>query len=255
MGVSESSSPCEANMTISKRLNFKSVLLAATMLSSPLMLAAPMPAAAQIAISVQLEPPVLPVYEQPPIPELGYIWTPGYWAYDGEAGYYWVPGTWVEPPEVGVLWTPPYWGWSEGAYLFHDGYWGEHVGYYGGVNYGYGYGGRGYDGGRWQGGDFAYNRTVNNFGGGHVTNVYESNVTVVNNSNVSFNGGPHGLPTQPSAAEQAVQHERHLPVTTVQTSHIAAAAKNPALAASHNSGHPAIAATQRPAKFDGPGVV
>jgi hypothetical protein len=27
------------------------------------------------------------------------------------------------------------------VYRFHRGYWGRHVGYYGGVNYGYGYGG------------------------------------------------------------------------------------------------------------------
>ena len=29
------------------------------------------------------------------LPGPGYIWTPGYWAYDPADGYYWVPGTWV----------------------------------------------------------------------------------------------------------------------------------------------------------------
>jgi hypothetical protein len=48
----------------------------------------------------------LPVYDQPPIPEPGYIWTPGYWAWDDDSGYYWVPGTWVLPPEPALLWTP-----------------------------------------------------------------------------------------------------------------------------------------------------
>ena len=48
---------------------------------------------AQIGVSVTIAPPELPVYEQPLCPGDGYIWTPGYWAWDGE--YYWVPGTWV----------------------------------------------------------------------------------------------------------------------------------------------------------------
>src|SRR5476649_1423405 len=33
-------------------------------------------------------PPALPDYEQPPCPEEGYVWTPGYWAF-GPGGYYW----------------------------------------------------------------------------------------------------------------------------------------------------------------------
>src|ERR1017187_4331108 len=146
-------------------------------------MALPGPAAhAQIAVglSITSAPPVLPVYVQPAIPVPGYIWTPGYWAYAAD-GYYWVPGTWVQPPSVGLLWTPGYWGWNNGAYAFNDGYWGAQVGYYGGINYGFGYGGFGYEGGEWRNGAFAYNRTVNNFGGVHVTNVYERNVTVINN--------------------------------------------------------------------------
>src|ERR1700723_1671125 len=57
-----------------------------------------------ISISVPIAPPPLPVYVQPPIPEEGYLWTPGYWAYEEAGGYYWVPGTWVRPPSIGVLW-------------------------------------------------------------------------------------------------------------------------------------------------------
>jgi hypothetical protein len=33
-------------------------------------------------------------------------------------------GTWVMAPEVGFLWTPLYWAWDNGAYVFYDGYWG-----------------------------------------------------------------------------------------------------------------------------------
>src|SRR5271165_4640125 len=65
-----------------------------------------------IGISVSFAPPALPVYEQPLCPADGYLWTPGYWAYDDDNGYYWVPGTWVEVPQVGFLWTPGYWGWG-----------------------------------------------------------------------------------------------------------------------------------------------
>src|SRR5438552_3757305 len=148
-------------------------------------------------ISITIAPPELPVYEQPPLPAPGYIWTPGYWAY-GPDGYYWVPGTWVEPPAVGLLWTPGYWGWRNGVYAWSDGYWGPRVGFYGGVNYGFGYGGVGYEGGHWDNGVLAYNRTVNNFGSVTVTNVY--NKTVINNNitRVSFNGGTGGVTAQPT---------------------------------------------------------
>jgi hypothetical protein len=98
-------------------------------------------------------PPPLPEYDQPAAPDPNYLWTPGYWAW-GPAGYYWVAGGWVPPPYYGALWTPPYWGWYGGRYAFHHGYWGPHVGFYGGVNYGFGYIGIGYFGGFWRGHDF-----------------------------------------------------------------------------------------------------
>ena len=51
---------------------------------------------AQVAITVSFGPPALPVYVQPVCPAPGYLWVPGYWAYDPNFGdYYWVPGTWV----------------------------------------------------------------------------------------------------------------------------------------------------------------
>jgi hypothetical protein len=148
-------------------------------------------ASAQIAlgISITVNPPALPTYDQPPIPAVGYIWTPGYWAW-GDGDYYWVPGTWVQPPRVGLLWTPGYWDWHDGIYGWNAGYWGPHVGFCGGINYGFGYGGVGFGGGVWRGGVFSYYTTVNNFGGVHVTNMY--NKTVISNTmnnNVSFNGG------------------------------------------------------------------
>ena len=186
------------------------------------------PVAAEVAVgvSVNLTPPVLPVYAQPPIPAPGYLWTPGYWAY-GPAGYYWVPGVWVQPPSVGVLWTPPWWGWVGGAYVFHAGYWGPHVGFYGGINYGFGYGGVGFAGGRWQGGVFAYNHSVTNFGGVHVTNVYNERVVVRTAGHAAFNGGPGGVRAAPTAAERVAEREQHVGATGPQGDHERGAAAHP----------------------------
>ena len=150
---------------------------------------------AQIGISIRIGPPAIPVYEQPLCPGEGYIWTPGYWAYDYDEGdYYWVPGTWVLAPQVGYLWTPGYWGWGGGAFIFHEGYWGPQIGFYGGINYGFGYFGHGYEGGRWDNGQFYYNRSVNNVNVTNIHNVY--NTTVINNTTVnrvSYNGGNGGI--------------------------------------------------------------
>ncbi len=105
--------------------------------------------AGQQALYADQAPPPLPDYQQPELTEPGYEWTPGYWSY-APTGYYWVPGVWVAPPFVGALWTPGYWGWYSGRYRFHHGFWGSHIGFYGGIDYGFGYTGSGYHGGYWQ---------------------------------------------------------------------------------------------------------
>jgi WXXGXW repeat (2 copies) len=212
-------------------------------------------APAQVAVvMIAAAPPVLPVYDQPPIPGPGYIWTPGYWAW-GDGDYYWVPGTWVEPPAIGLLWTPGYWAWGDGTYVWNAGYWGPHVGFYGGVNYGFGYYGVGYAGGLWRGGAFAYNTAVNNFGGVYITNVYNQTVTADNVTNVSFNGGAGGLTTQPSAQETAAASERHTPPTNAQAQHQQMASTNRDMRASANGGQPRVAATSHAGHFNGAGVV
>jgi len=150
----------------------------------------------------------------------------------------------------------PYWGWSDGVYVLHDGYWGPHVGFYGGINYGFGYGGLGYEGGYWEQGVFSYNRTVNNFGSVNVTNVY--NKTVMNNTsvtNVSFNGGTGGTTAQPSAEQEAAAREQHTPPTPLQAQHEHVSRANHALLASVNHGQPAIAATPRPGELNAHDVV
>jgi len=203
-----------------------------------------------VGISVNFGPPALPVYEQPILPAEGYLWTPGYWAYDGPDGYYWVPGTWVQPPQVGFLWTPGFWGWGGNAFFFHQGYWGQHVGFYGGINYGFGYGGNGYEGGRWDGGHFAYNTYVNHVDTTVIHNTY--NTRVVNNvtvNRVSYNGGTGGVEARATTQEASYAGERHVPPVAAQTEHLQASRDNPELRATANHGEPPIAATSRPADF------
>jgi hypothetical protein len=221
---------------------------------------APSSTPAQIAvgvgISVHIGPPVLPVYAQPICPGAGYIWTPGYWAY-GPMGYYWVPGTWVLAPTPGFLWTPGYWGWGGGAYVWHAGYWGPHVGFYGGINYGFGYGGVGFAGGEWRGGVFAYNTAVTNVNTTVVHNTYINNTvinkTVVNNQ-VSYNGGTGGTTAQPTSTELAAASEHHIQPTAMQSQHEQMARNDRAMLASENHGQPAVAATPKAGVFHGPGV-
>ena len=225
------------------------------LLMIPAALSTPSSAQIGIGISVRIGPPALPVYEQPLCPGPGYLWTPGYWAWDDDDGYYWVPGTWVVAP-VGMLWTPGYWGWNNGLYVWNAGYWGPHIGFYGGINYGFGYGGVGFVGGEWRGGAFFYNTAVMHVDTVHVTNVYVNRTVIVNNeSHVAFNGGEGGVAARPTAQEIAYSHEPHQSPVPAQVQQREAASHNRAMFASTNHGAPAVAATARPGQFSGAGVV
>jgi uncharacterized membrane protein YgcG len=170
-------------------------------------------------------PPPLPDYDQPPPPADGYIWMPGYWAW-GPNGYYWVPGSWVEPPYVGALWTPGYWGFYGSRYMFYPGHWGIHIGFYGGINYGFGYFGFGYEGGYWNAGRFFYNRAYNRIDERVVHNVYSYHVDnrvvnnhYVNNNRPSFRGGA-GVQVRPQPQEtRAWQNEPTAPRMNSQKQH------------------------------------
>jgi hypothetical protein len=168
-------------------------------------------------ISITVAPPPLVGYEQPPCPADGYFWRPGYWAY-GDDDYFWVPGTWVEVPQPEYLWTPGYWGFVDGIYRWYDGYWGRHIGFYGGINYGFGYYGSGFYGGRWEGNVFRYNTAVWNVNSSVVHNTYVDRTVINNrtvNNHVSFNG-PGGINARPTSGEEAAAHERHIEATQSQ---------------------------------------
>src|ERR1700754_552558 len=177
-------------------------------------LPSPTTAEARVFVSVGIAPPAIPVYTQPVMPGPGYIWTPGYWAWTGE-GYEWVDGAWVLPPYTGALWTPGYWGYGTGGYLWNAGYWGTSIGYYGGINYGFGYFGTGFYGGYWNRGPFffksaygprrprfrgaVYNRPYSGFNGrpGGASFVSHPPAQYVGNHGSSFNNAPHGTEAFP----------------------------------------------------------
>lgn len=225
------------------------LLIAAMLTSAP-------PALAQVAVgvSVAFGPPDLPVYDQPVCPGDDYIWVPGYWSWDGD-DYYWVPGTWVLAPEPGLLWTPGYWGWGGSGFIFTAGYWGPVVGFYGGINYGFGYFGTGYEGGRWQGGHFFYNRTVNNVNVTVIHNTYSTRIENVTVNRVSYNGGNGGIAARATAEQEAAEREKRSGAIAAQTQNAEAARGNQQFRASVNHGKPPVAATARPGEFSGGGVV
>ncbi len=212
-------------------------------------------ASAQISVNITFAPPPLPVYEQPVLVEEGAIWAPGYWDY-GQDGYFWVPGTWVQPPEIGLLWTPGYWSWGDGAYAWNPGYWGAEVGFYGGVNYGFGYPGRGYEGGHWRDRHFYYNTAVSHVNVTNIHNVYTQTVVENTTSNrTSYNGGRGGVTARPSATEQTALHAPHQPATAAQAAHRTAAMSTHALSATVNHGKPELAATAKPVESVGQNAV
>lgn len=190
-------------------------------------------------VAIRTAPPPLPYYDQPYCPGPGYIWVPGYWAY-GQDGYYWVPGIWEYAPHAGWLWTPGYWGWSDGEYVWHQGYWARDIGFYGGIDYGYGYSGDGYAGGYWRGSDFYYNSSVTNVNVAVVSNTYQapSLAKKASSNPVSYNGGNGGTASTPTTQQLAVARQPHIAPTPLQRSHMLAAGTNRELLASQNHGIP-----------------
>lgn len=198
------------------------------------------------APEVSIAPPILPVYEQPTIPGDGYLWVPGYWAWRKSVpDFFWVPGTWVHPPQTGLVWTPPYWSSVNGGYAFHAGYWAAQVGFYGGIAYGFGYNGNGYKGGRWEDGEFSYNRAYNNLGSVAVSRAYgQASASKERSSRVSYNGEPGGTTARPSRRQQELIDTRRFKATAEQRRHLKLAAMDRSLYSKLNNSEPAVAATQ-----------
>lgn len=100
-----------------KRTNFVRILLLSMFLAAS---AAAAPAFAQINFNVIIAPPA-PRYEAVPAMAPGYVWAPGYWAWNGDR-HIWVHGrTIVE--RVGYRWEPDRWEQRDHAYYRHPGRW------------------------------------------------------------------------------------------------------------------------------------
>ena len=236
------------------RRSMVSLLLGSLLLMLATM-AAPTKASASVGIFVSFGPPAIPVYAQPYCPGPGYIWTPGYWAWDPVYGYYWVPGTWVPAPFIGAMWTPGYWGWYNSGYAWYPGYWGTAVGFYGGINYGYGYNGYGYHGGYWRGNRYYYNREVNHINNVNIVNVYSQRVVDRGGSRISYNGGRGGIDARPTSMELAAARTRRFGADNRQMEQERWARTNRSQWARENQGRPGVAATARPGEFRGNGAV
>jgi len=172
-------------------------------------------------IITETEPPTLPDYEQPPCENDGYIWQPGYWAYNNRnLDYCWIPGIWIAPPRPEVLWTPPYWGYEGGGYHFHQGYWAHEVGYYGGINYGFGYTGHGFYGGEWREGRFNYNTVYVRINPAMVHHNYEiRRVEILHEHNRPSFNGPRGVLIKPTHEELVEMNRVHIRPTREQVLH------------------------------------
>src|SRR4029077_14189951 len=110
------------------------------------------------------------------------------------------------------------------------GCWADELGLYGGITYGFGYGGRGYEGVRWDRGRFYYNTSVNRVNVTVIHNTYNTRV-VENRTRVSYNGGRGGISSRASAQEEGYSRERRIDRVAAQQQHIEQARSNPALRA------------------------
>ena len=175
-------------------------------------------------------------------PTPGYLWVPGYWAWDNDIGYYWVPGTWVLPPEPEHL-DARILGLGRRVLRFsrrvlgtaHRLLWRSRLRFRL----------------RWrrlrrrllaQWRFFLQPNSQQHLKVA-ITNVYSKTIIINNRTNVSFNGGAGGTTTKPTPEQLAIAQEHHVAATANQTRHAQEAAKDPALSLANNHGHPTVAAT------------
>ncbi len=234
-----------------KKMRLRWLAIPLLMVVAPLALRQAASAQVFVSFGINIGPPALPVYVQPPCPGPDLIWQPGYWAWS-PGGYYWVPGAWVAAPEPGLLWTPGWWGWRDDAYYWHPGYWGPRVGFYGGINYGFGYFGVGYVGGYWDHDRFRYNRAVDRLGpeADHYGYYRGVNPAWFHGSRASFNG-PGGIRARANREQLQDARERRFGATREQMRQVTMACSQRSLRANFNHGRPPIAATVRPGQFRG----
>ena len=90
------------------------------LLLSAALTAASAPSLAQVNVIVTFGPPVAPV-EVVPVVAPGYVWAPGYYAWNGER-YIWVRGRPILQ-RVGYAWVPDRWVERKGHFSREHGHW------------------------------------------------------------------------------------------------------------------------------------
>ena len=73
-------------------------------------------------VYVRVGPPVPIVEARVVAPGPGYIWVPGYYAWERGA-YVWLPGRYVVPPRGRALWVPAHWERDRRGWFFVEGRW------------------------------------------------------------------------------------------------------------------------------------
>lgn len=86
------------------------------------------PVAAEVVGPRFVTPEVIPVQPPPPreeiigvAPQVGFIWAPGYWNWEG-GRHVWVGGRWI-PPRAGYYWEPHTWVHVGNGWHLREGYW------------------------------------------------------------------------------------------------------------------------------------
>ena len=73
-------------------------------------------------IRVNIAPPRVHVEHRSHRPGPEYVWTPGYYRWDGHA-YAWSDGSWQRPPHRHARWVTPRWRRDGRDYVFVEGRW------------------------------------------------------------------------------------------------------------------------------------
>lgn len=85
-------------------------------------LAFPLASQARVDVDINVAPPP-PRYEVAPPPRVGFVWAPGYWAWDnGHHHHVWRRGHYVRERR-GYHWTPDRWAEHDGRYRYEPGRW------------------------------------------------------------------------------------------------------------------------------------
>ena len=105
-------------MMLARKILVSALLAAGTIVS----VATPLPSAAASSVDVQLDfGPPPPRYEPAPAPRRGYVWSPGYWRWNGHR-HMWVGGHW-ERARPGYAYRAPEWVEREGRWHYQPPRW------------------------------------------------------------------------------------------------------------------------------------